>query len=48
MAEITSSTETTYDYSMLGSFGSEATQSLNGDMISKIRAAEEKAIIRPY
>ncbi len=47
MAEITSSTETTYDYSMLGSFGSEATQSLNGDMISKIRAAEEKAILDP-
>ncbi len=47
MAEITSTTETSYDYSMIGSFGSEATQSLNGDMINKIRAAEEKAVIDP-
>jgi len=46
MAEITSSTAS-YDYSMLGSFGSDATQSLNGEMINKIRAAEEKAVLDP-
>ncbi len=45
MAEITSTS--TYDYSMIGSVGSEATQSVNGDMINKIRAAEEKAVIDP-
>lgn len=46
MAEVTNST-TTYDYSMIGSFGSEATQSLNGEMINKIRAAEEEAVLDP-
>lgn len=46
MAEITNST-TTYDYSMIGSFGSEATQSLSGETINKIRAAEEKAVLDP-
>ncbi|MBD3840587.1 MAG: flagellar filament capping protein FliD [Campylobacterales bacterium] len=47
MAEITTSYEATYDYSMIGSFGSEATQSVNGDIINKIRAAEEKATLMP-
>jgi flagellar hook-associated protein 2 len=46
MAEITNNV-TSYDYSMIGSFGSEATQSLNGEMINKIRAAEEKAVLDP-
>lgn len=41
--EITSS----YDYSMIGSMGGEAAQSVNGDMINKIRAAEEKATLDP-
>ncbi len=43
MAELT----TDYDYSMIGSFGSEATQSLSGDTINKLRAAEEKARLLP-
>lgn len=46
MAEITNTT-TSYDYSMIGSFGSDATQSLNGETINKIRAAEEKAVLDP-
>lgn len=46
MAEVTSTTSS-YDYSMIGSIGSEAAQSVNGDMINKIRAAEEKAKIDP-
>ncbi|MEA3553105.1 MAG: flagellar cap protein FliD N-terminal domain-containing protein [Campylobacterota bacterium] len=46
MAEITS-TAPTYDYSMIGSVGGEAAQSVNGDMINKIRAAEEKSLINP-
>lgn len=46
MAEVTNSTST-YDYSMIGSFGSDATKSVNGEMINKIRAAEEKAVIDP-
>lgn len=48
MAEISSTTNTpTYDYSNIGSVGSEAAQSVNGEMINKIRAAEEKAKIDP-
>jgi hypothetical protein len=47
MAEITNNTAPSYDYSMIGSFGSEATQSVNGEMINKIRAAEEKAVLDP-
>jgi flagellar hook-associated protein 2 len=43
MAEITSN----YDYSMIGSMGGEGAQSVNGDMINKIRAAEEESIIDP-
>ena len=46
MAEVTNTTST-YDYSMIGSFGSDAAQSVNGDMINKIRAAEEKSTINP-
>lgn len=46
MAEVTNS-PTTYDYSTIGSFGSEATQSLSGETINKIRAAEEKATLNP-
>lgn len=46
MAEV-SNTTSTYDYSMIGSVGSEAAQSVNGEMINKIRAAEEKAKIDP-
>ena len=47
MATVTDSTTSTYDYSMIGSVGGEAAQSVNGDMINKIRAAEEKALIDP-
>ena len=47
MATVTDSTTPTYDYSMIGSVGGEAAQSVNGDMINKIRAAEEKALIDP-
>ena len=47
MATVTDSTTPTYDYSMIGSMGSEAAQSVNGDMINKIRAAEEKSVINP-
>lgn len=37
----------TYDYSSIGSMGSDAVQSVNGDIINKIRAAEEESIIMP-
>ncbi len=47
MATVTDSTTPTYDYSMIGSVGGEAAQSVNGDMINKIRAAEEKSLIAP-
>ena len=47
MATVTDSTTSTYDYSMIGSMGGEAAQSVNGDMINKIRAAEEKSVIAP-
>ena len=47
MATVTDSTTPTYDYSMIGSVGGEAAQSVNGDMINKIRAAEEKSVINP-
>lgn len=49
MAEIssTSTYEPTYDYSTIGSVGSEAAQSVNGEMINKIRAAEEEATLFP-
>jgi len=46
MAEVSSYTPT-YDYSNIGSVGGEAAQSVNGDMINKIRAAEEKSVIDP-
>lgn len=45
MAEI--STTSSYDYSSIGGFGSDASQSVNGTMINKIRAAEEASIIDP-
>lgn len=44
MAEITS-TVSTYDYSMIGSIGSDAVQSVNGEMINKMRAAEERGTL---
>lgn len=44
---ITTTTTSSYDYSTIGAIGSEATQSLNGEMINKIRAAEEKAVLDP-
>ena len=47
MATVTDSTTPTYDYSMIGSVGGEAAQSVNGEMINKIRAAEEKSLIDP-
>ena len=47
MAEVTSTSTSTYDYSMIGSVGSEAAQSVNGDMINKIRAGEEASLIDP-
>jgi flagellar hook-associated protein 2 len=48
MAEVTSSTyEPSYDYSSVGSVGSEAAQSVNGEMINKIRAAEEESTLTP-
>jgi flagellar hook-associated protein 2 len=47
MAEVTSSTESSYDYSSIGSVGGDATQSLNGEIINKIRAAEEEAVLDP-
>jgi len=46
MAEVTTKAST-YDYSKIGRFGSGAAQSLNGDIINKIRAAEEKAVLDP-
>jgi len=46
MAEISSYTPS-YDYSTIGSVGGEAAQSVNGDMINKIRAGEEKSVINP-
>jgi len=36
-----------YDYSLVGSFSTGAASSLNGDLINKLRAAEEKAVIDP-
>ncbi|MEA3314516.1 MAG: flagellar filament capping protein FliD [Campylobacterota bacterium] len=39
--------EPTYDYSMIGSFGSDAVQSVNGDTLNKLRAADEEQIIAP-
>jgi flagellar hook-associated protein 2 len=36
-----------YDYSLVGSFSTGAASSLNGDLINKLRAAEEKAVIAP-
>ncbi|MEA2050395.1 MAG: flagellar cap protein FliD N-terminal domain-containing protein [Campylobacterota bacterium] len=47
MAEITNSTQPTYDYSMIGSIGGEAAESVNGEMINKMRAAEEESLIDP-
>lgn len=47
MAEVTNTNTPSYDYSMIGSIGSDATKSLNGEMINKIRAAEEKATLDP-
>ena len=47
MSTVTDSTKPTYDYSMIGSMGGEAAQSVNGEMINKIRAGEEKAVISP-
>lgn len=35
------------DYSMVGSFGSDAVQSLNGDIINKLREAEEESVLDP-
>ncbi len=35
------------DYSLLGSFNTGAASSLNGELINKLRAAEEKAVIAP-
>ena len=46
MAEVTSTTPT-YDYSSIGSIGSDAVQSVNGEMINKLRAKEEIAVIDP-
>ena len=45
--EVSTSTSPTYDYSNIGSVGGEAAQSVNGEMINKIRAAEEKSRIAP-
>lgn len=47
MAEISSTSSPTYDYSSIGSVGGEAAQSVNGEMINKIRAAEEVSVIDP-
>jgi len=47
MADSTISREPTYDYSMIGSFGSEAVQSINGDTLNKLRAADEDQLIEP-
>jgi flagellar hook-associated protein 2 len=47
MAEVSGTSGSSYDYSMIGSVGSDAAQSVNGDMINKIRAAEEKASLDP-
>jgi len=46
MAEVTNNTPT-YDYSSIGSIGSDATQSVNGETLNRLRAAEEKTIINP-
>lgn len=43
----TTTTTSTYDYSSIGGFGSDATKSVNGTMINKIRAAEEKSTLDP-
>ena len=47
MATAIDSSTPSYDYSMIGSMGGEAAQSVNGDMINKIRAAEERSLIAP-
>ena len=46
MAEVSNSTRT-YDYSSVGSYGSDATKSVNGERLNQQRALEEKSKIDP-